>query len=115
MGNDQKPPVDQKAAYIPPASEEEEEQRFHKHLGKFLEDDKPQDDTAKTKEFSTSSAPAASSSQPLDIEGAINKALDARESRQKTDGELSKLRADVEAMKPKPKKWYNPFTLFDAK
>jgi hypothetical protein len=85
-----------------------EKKKFGKFLNQFLEED----DTPTTSTATTSTTPQHAPT--LDIEGAINKALDAREGRQKTDSELVKIRADVEALKPKAKSKWSPWTLFSG-
>jgi hypothetical protein len=97
----------------PPADDEEltpaEEKKFGKYLNKFLEED---DTPTGTQQTPTSTHTSSTSS--VDIAAEINKALDAREGRQKTDSELVKIRADVEALKPKAKSKWSPWTLFSG-
>jgi hypothetical protein len=102
------------STYKPPASEEEEHERFTNFLGKFLEED---DDPTPTSPRAPASSPAPSNgSGTLDIDGAINRALDAREGKQKSEERFTKLEAEIVALKTaKPqKKWYQPWTLFEG-
>jgi hypothetical protein len=87
-----------------------EEKRWGKFLNKFLEED----DTPSGTQTATTTGTTPQHTQTLDIEGAINKALDAREGRQKSGEEIAKLRTDVDALKPKPKKAWHPWTLFSG-
>lgn len=99
-------PVDQQAddEELTPA----EEKKFGKFLNKFLEEDDTPSGTPTNAPTPTGAAPT------VDVAAEINKALDAREGKQKTDGELAKLRVDLDALKPKAKKWHQPWTLFSG-
>jgi hypothetical protein len=100
--------------YKPPASAEEEEQRFTAMLGKFLEED----DAEPTPTGKGSPPPVPAVSNPSsggtpDISAQINAALDAREKERKTNDVLENLTKEVAALKtPKQKKWWEPWSLF---
>jgi hypothetical protein len=89
----------------------QERTKFGKFLNEFLEEDDTQTPTP-------TPTPPAGTQQPgstFDIEGSINRALDAREGRVKDD----KWRAGVEGIlenltTPKKRKWYDPFTMFSG-
>jgi hypothetical protein len=87
-----------------------EEKKFSKYLNKFLEEDDTPSGTQAHTPTPTTSNPTSS----LNIAEEINKALDARESRKSQDDTIGKLRADVDALKPKAKKWHQPWTLFSG-
>lgn len=100
-----------------PAAEDEEltpaeEKKFGKFLSKFLEEDDTPSPPPPTPP--TPTPPAPTPTPPGDIEGAINRALDAREGKKATSDELGKLRLEIDALKPKPKKWHQPWTLFSG-
>jgi hypothetical protein len=92
----------------------EEEAKFGKFLNKFLEEDDTPTQTKDTPTLTPSGTPAAHPASSLNIADEINKALDAREAKAKTSDEIIKLRADVDSLKPKARKWYDPFTLFSG-
>jgi hypothetical protein len=100
----------------PPADDEEltpaEEKKFGKYLNKFLEEDDTPTPTPTHTPTPAHSAPSGS----VDLEGAITRALDAREGRQKDD----KWRHGVEGIlenltTPKKRRWFDPFTMFSDK
>jgi hypothetical protein len=99
--------------YKPPATVEEEEQRFTAFLGKFLEED---DETPSGKPpIAPPVAPPVSSasSQPVDISAQINAALEARDKAKQSDERYENLSKEVAALKaPKRKKWWEPWSLF---
>jgi hypothetical protein len=94
-----------------------EEKKFGKFLNKFLEEDDASDTTPRTPTptpVSTAPSGSGSSSSSVNIADEINKALDAREGRAKSSEEVAKLRIDVDALKPKPKSKWSPWTLFSG-
>ncbi len=95
-----------------PTGDEELTPQEKKRWGRFLNEFLEEDDATPTP--TNQPTPTHSNAPTGNLADEINKALDAREGRQKTDGELGKLRADVDALKPKAKKWHQPWTLFSG-
>ena len=85
-----------------------------KKFGKFLDEFLAEDDTpAPTQQRSTPQAPAPASGGGVDIEGAINRALDARSSKAKDDEWRTSIESRLSTMSlPKKKKWWQAWTLF---
>jgi hypothetical protein len=101
----------------PPPSEDltpDEEKKFTKFLDKFLaKDDTGTSPAVKATVTNAPTGPPPSSS--IDVEAAVARALDARESKSK-DAEW---RTSVEARlgqvtEPKKRKWFEPWTLFSG-
>ena len=90
-----------------------------KKFGKFLDEFLAEDDATPTPTPARTSpgpgpAAAPASSGGVDIEAAINRALDARSSKTKDDEWRASIETRLSTMSlPKKKKWWQAWTLFD--
>ena len=93
-----------------------ERKKFGKFLDEFLaEDDATPAPTPARTSPGPGPAAAPASSGGVDIEAAINRALDARSSKTKDDEWRTGIEgALAELTTPKKKKWHQPWTLFSG-
>jgi len=92
----------------------DEEKKFTRFLDKFLaEDDTGTPPIAKATVTTGPTGPPPSSS--IDVEAAVARALDARESKSKDAEWRTGMEAKLAAVSaPKKRKWFEPWTLFSG-
>lgn len=120
MGNEVKPTE----GWKPAATQEEEDARFGKlfetHMGKFLEEDATSTSVPTPQTPKDGKTPVASASAPSspDITAQVTSALAAQKKEEERDKTLKDLQTEIgllKAKQPKPRRWFDPFTPFEAR
>jgi hypothetical protein len=107
-GNDIPDPTGGESEDLSPS----ERKKFGKFLDEFLAEDDATPTPAPTR---TPQAPAPASGGGVDIEAAINRALDARTSKTKDDEWRTSIETRLSTMSlPKKRKWWEAWTLFSG-
>jgi hypothetical protein len=113
LANMPEPDKTKTSEYKPPATAEEEEQRFTAFLGKFLEEDDESTAPAPTRAVPSGPSVPATTGGNVDIASEVAKALAARDKEKQSDERYENLSKEVAALKaPKRKKWWEPWSLF---